>query len=722
MLLPDLIDRSSSFRHTDIQARTNLDPSRQSVLRRSLGEVSWAEYRAILSDADPELRAEALLNFARRQEVAGNTALASEFYQNLSESSEGIPSAIGRRARSHLDAILGIGAAGGRAEFLLRRLATEACDPAGLTGMVLAGGVFRLTRLATLSRLAANPSLGIFSRGMLARATAATAAFALEAPTFTLGTRAAHQILGREVDWSRESLGRDLASSYLVLGGLKVAGWASGAAYRGLAGTSPRSLPLQVLFQQGGMLAGISFGHWLESEAGLRPRLPGATTMVDSLAMLLQFHVAGGLAAGALGEGFQHRERALDLQTEALSRSLPRLRLPGLSLEPQPAFAFSGANAEAAREAPGAVHDLLNGLQIMQMSIFKDGKSPERPAADARASGVVRSAEPRVTEAKLEADVDFFLRGVDNPELGLRAFLDSLPIAAAVARIKGIDGFGRIFVINNRFTDLFGFSEREAGQHPITHFFKISSLPMIATRIHTIVHGGVFQATPMDFLSRDGSYRKIWGSGVVRTVYGESFAFGFYEPRDESQNSKPAINPALKNLQAADGTRLPSLNREGRFELRNTIELSMQLANADSPLMRHFANNDLSVSVQIPQGYSTHTYIDSLTQGLNALTQRSNIATGRRFSLTLLDAYGSHLGTHNWVKNARGFEMSNDASPIPPSAVRVSAAAIPPPPARMPARGLFAEVSRILDGVKGGSASRTPGEENDPGKKGPSRR
>ncbi|MCC6273177.1 MAG: hypothetical protein IT572_06885, partial [Deltaproteobacteria bacterium] len=60
-------------------------------------------------------------------------------------------------------------------------------------------------------------------------------------------------------------------------------------------------------------LAGIFLGHHLEERVGLRPAQSGATTLVDSMAMLLQFHVAGRLSHRAFGERFSAQE--LDLES-----------------------------------------------------------------------------------------------------------------------------------------------------------------------------------------------------------------------------------------------------------------------------------------------------------------------------------------------------------------------------------------------------------------------
>ncbi|MCC7345616.1 MAG: PAS domain-containing protein [Deltaproteobacteria bacterium] len=713
MPLPGLLDRFASPRRAPAHDLESPEPSSRAALRRALGETGYAEYRRILSDPVAELRAEALLNFARRQELSGNLAIAAELYQGLRDDVAGIPASVAAQARAQRDAILGRGDGGRRAEFLLRRLALEACDPAGIAGMVLAGGVFRVARLAALGRLAATPSLGIFSRGFLARAAASTAAFALEAPAFTLGSRATHQALGREVDWSGPALGRDLASSYLVLGGLKVAGWAGGAAYRGAAGTGGilREGPLQLLFQQGGMFGGILFGHWLEAEADLRPRPSGATTLVDSLAMLVQFHVAGRLASRTLGEGFHARELALDLQTETLARSLlPRRRLiPRL----EPAWALASAGFEASR--PEAPRDPILEAQVLQMSILKDGKGPRNPGTPGpRESGVTRSAQPRpAPEPKFE-EVDYFLRGLECPELGLRAFLDSLPMAAAAARIKDGEGLGRFVAVNPKFTELFGYSERQAGAHPLTHFFSLGSAPVSPARLWTLLRAGVFQAGRMEFLGLDGVPRKIWASGVVRNLYGESLAFGFYQPRPEGQSHQPPASPALKVFQAADSARTPALDVEGFFELRSTLELGMQLANPESPLRRHFSGKDLKVRIPISDPFSVPVYAESLSLGLGLLARQAEIPAQRRFSVELRDFMGRSRGLLEWMRGPLGFDALGGGSPgggAAPAAPR-SRATTPPIP-RAPRGKLLEEVSRSLANLRSETEDRgsTPPQE-----------
>ncbi|MFO1463845.1 MAG: hypothetical protein U1F66_08695 [bacterium] len=310
-----------------------------------------AELRALSRETDPELFFEALLHYGISRESRGDVETAARIYARVAEQE-----AFRDRANQRLDAVLGRGAFGPRAEFLARRLAREASDPATLVAMGMAGAAFRLMRLTVFTRLALHPSAHWLTRGFGARALASAAGFAVEAPTFTLAGRLANEALGRESDWSRDALSRDIASSFLVLGALKLGAWGSGTSYRYWNGTGSGlgSRTLGALFQQGGTLAGILLGHRLEQAAGLRPAMDGATTLTDSLAMLLQFHVAGRLGRQAFGENLSRFELELDHRTASLADSLPLRRPAEESLNIfQPALAMA-AIGEGKGLSPGS--------------------------------------------------------------------------------------------------------------------------------------------------------------------------------------------------------------------------------------------------------------------------------------------------------------------------------------------------------------------------------
>ncbi|MDL1873504.1 hypothetical protein FBR05_15090, partial [Deltaproteobacteria bacterium PRO3] len=160
------------------------------------GPALTAEVRALEREADPELYYEGLLALARRQEAAGRVEAAAELYAAVVQEAEAVGALregpLRTRAKEGLDAILGRGAFGPRAEFLLRNLAQQSSDQAMLFAMGTAGAVFRMTRLATLSRLASTPNPGILTQLIGAGRLASLTGFALEAPAFTLAGRLGH--------------------------------------------------------------------------------------------------------------------------------------------------------------------------------------------------------------------------------------------------------------------------------------------------------------------------------------------------------------------------------------------------------------------------------------------------------------------------------------------------------------------------------------------------
>lgn len=423
---------------------------------RWLDSSARAEWQSLSRETIPELFYEAALAFAARQEAAQRLETALEVYARLAREAEAFPG-IQRRAQARLDAIEGRGPGAPRAEFLLRCLAQEASEPTALFAMGAAGAAFRVTRLAALSRLSAAPTANFLTRGFGARAISGLTGFAVEAPTFTLAGKLAGTALGREQDWSLPALGRDLASSFLVLGGLKLAGWGAGAAQRGLGGATGalREGPLRVLFQQGGMLTGILLGHGMEDWAGLRRPVAGATTLVDSLAMLLQFNVAGRLVHAASGPRLRAWERGLQAQTDTLERGLPRLRpiAPG---GPTPALAVAGGRAFAARPSRADARPLE--FPVVFMTGSQEGKAPTAtaPASEARTTESIPPEfrieyPPEIDTLLTEAEAtmrrpDYF----EGDRAELRAKRPSLEAIDRIWFHQAMDLFNRIDYVQSR--------------------------------------------------------------------------------------------------------------------------------------------------------------------------------------------------------------------------------------------------------------------------------
>lgn len=158
----------------------------------------------------------------------------------------------------------------------------------------------------------------------------------------------------------------------------------------------------------------------MEERLGLRPHHDGATTLTDSLAMLLQFHVAGRLTRQAFGPRFAAWERGLDLQGEALRR------LPSFPSGPSPVLGWApvlavvkGPGHETAR-LPDRFFSMGGGGGRGPAATV-EGKLPEvRPSLDGRSRPVDREAAPaiKVIEAQgvfwvIDTDTEARARGLE---------------------------------------------------------------------------------------------------------------------------------------------------------------------------------------------------------------------------------------------------------------------------------------------------------------------
>lgn len=368
----DLFLRRLSFAlPAELRARVRGGPAEDaSRLQAWLGAPAVAELLALQSESDPELFLQGHLRLARSLEAEENYAPALILYETLA--AQGDFAEIQARARGRAAAILGTGPVGARGEFLLRRFAREATDPASLLAMGAAGAVFKTARAATLSRLLSAPGAGVLTRGAGARTAAWLTGFSLEAPAFTFSARGLHYFSDRGTP--SPPLGAELASSFLFLGGLKLGGLAAERLVAGTArplflapGLRSASTRLAV---DGGMLGGILLGHRLEQWAGLRPKLDGATTLTDALAMLLQFKVAGPLTGAALGERFRRYETELELRSRARIAAPPASATRALA-SPLPAGAPAGTPR---REASP-----MRGLWLAEGRVEGSGRDVEGP-------------------------------------------------------------------------------------------------------------------------------------------------------------------------------------------------------------------------------------------------------------------------------------------------------------------------------------------------------
>ena len=371
------------------EALTRLSGSERGRLQASMPAAAFEEMLSLAEEGDPQLFAEGLFAWARRQEVADRLELAGGVYAAFAARDSagaymlaGSSEALRIQAAQRIDAILGRGALGPRAEFLLRRFAREASNPVMIAGMATGSLVFSTTRTALLSRFLASPSRSVLG----ARLASSSLAFLAEVPAFWVTTKGLQEAIAPGSQrWDLATNARELAGLGLTLGALKLSGLASGALSRRLAsGPNPMQWGAgerlgHGLLQQGGTLAGIMLGHRLEESVGLRPHLDGATNLIDSLGMLLQFHVGGRLSQAALGPRFQAYTHELENRARWLEGLEIRQPLgsdrdrfgPGNSLmgEGGPILAMAsggGPPGETSRPARGS--ELRPGILAMSIT------------------------------------------------------------------------------------------------------------------------------------------------------------------------------------------------------------------------------------------------------------------------------------------------------------------------------------------------------------------
>lgn len=331
---------SEALALSDGDLRAALEQTGGAERRAAAQGLRPAELEEILQlsrERDPQLFFEGLLALGQRLEARDDLEAAARVYTILQHSlaAEASSSAsadwrgsLRSRAEGHLQAMRGEGAAGARFEFLSRRLAAQAADPAMLFGMTAAGMAFRLTRVVALSRLLSAPTASVLSRGFLPRALAYSGGVFTESLVFTAGVRAGNAALGRTQDWSLRAVGQEWASGAITLLGLRATGaLAHGAVQRLGTGNSLSLGVTRALVPQIGMFGGILLSHRIEARLGLRPHHADGTELTDAFATLLQFNAAGRLSQGLMGSRWAAFERGMDAQAEALSRTstwLPR--------------------------------------------------------------------------------------------------------------------------------------------------------------------------------------------------------------------------------------------------------------------------------------------------------------------------------------------------------------------------------------------------------------
>lgn len=342
-------------------------------------------------------------------------------------------------------------------EYLLEGFAKEATDPATLAAMAAGGAVYRSARLAAMCRLAGRP--GVLGRGAGLKLAGGLIGFAAEAPTFTAVGR-----WGRGVALSEAGLGRELLSSYIVLGGLKGMG---GLAER--VSRTARHPGLSSWAAHGGMYGGVMMGHALEAAAGLKEWRFGGIEWAEGLALMLQLKVSGKLLHVAGGPRHSTLERELGFRAVRLAEwsAIDRMRPANDGNYPVIAPAANGPH-RAAEERPWALAvgaelqtaaDAMPPRGVRRFQVFgshgdSNSGPPPRPAiawhpngipgpppARERATSEPEAPSPRFREATRPVETLLVIsRSPRAMALHLRIFRSEHPLGPdeAVYRLKSV--------------------------------------------------------------------------------------------------------------------------------------------------------------------------------------------------------------------------------------------------------------------------------------------
>lgn len=460
-------------------------------LRRLLGSAALAECERLLRETDPQFYFSGLLSLSDRLEVSGRLSSALVILRVIAERAP--LAAVARTAQRRIDAAQGTGTLGERVEFLVQRLPRQAADPAAIFAMGTAGMIYRGVRVAALGRLLSNPGARTWTRGLGARAVAASIAFGAETVGFTAAHRLGSAAMGREQDWAASSLGREYASGAISLFALKGMGALSRLGLRQAAGLRGFSGGLAShLLPQAGMFLGILAGHRLEAAAGLREKAGGVSELSEALSLLFQFQVSARLAQHAFGPKWRSMERGLEFNAARLAEAAPSGRtadsvslMPAAieGLAPPLWMAMAAEGGDRGRVKGGGV--LVGGgkagatardfaaMEGLETTRLKTGELARITASELerirnryeRVAGQIDSKARKTYELEfenLETRCEFWRREMERAagfpqyarhhylrdiEIGQRRLLDRvLRFAAAVfsepLRLDGVEGFG----------------------------------------------------------------------------------------------------------------------------------------------------------------------------------------------------------------------------------------------------------------------------------------
>lgn len=296
-------------------------------LRRALGALPASQQQSIQTECggqveslialsrenDPELFFSSLMNIAQDLETDERYVVAGRIYMtivafNRAPGCDPARRRLAERAQARLDFLSGHGTWRDHAELFFR----QTVDPSDLVAFAAAGVVARTVRFATLGRIlqsrsrfaAAGLAAPWFVREPAARLIAGWVGVGMEAPTFTMTSRAFQMLRGRDLDWSQEATDRELRNAYLLFVPTRaMMSFGSLLARRHLGLASMRRATIgQRLFHEGAVQAGILGGLYLThlaqgSRGGPHDSPSSFESLSDGARLYLQFNAMRGPAA-----------------------------------------------------------------------------------------------------------------------------------------------------------------------------------------------------------------------------------------------------------------------------------------------------------------------------------------------------------------------------------------------------------------------------------------
>ncbi len=420
------------------EAMEGLPLYRRSLLSRNLEAGTLSELQSLAGESDPEIFLSSLLSLGRRLRNEGREPVAAAVFQIASQSLDSMPNWRARlgaglvaTARREWQTARGQGPLGARLEGLLRRLGRESTDPSMLIGFAAGAAAFQSFRFLSLARLTSAPA-GFLTRNWGARALAAVAGVGAETVAMSLSARGVREALGAGQAWDLHSLGRDFLSTGITLGLMRSSGFLAEGAFRRVhrleaAGMTAATAPLLTrvsrgLFPQAAMFGALVASNRIEAGRGLRPRTDAATTLVDSLATLLQFNVGARLFHAVQPEGFAAWNRAMELRVRDLSSLSSGISPRGFPpLAPRPVFSvgYEGGGADGKAELGFAMMERPEDSEVRPL-LPSDRPASETTSNPTLYKEVFENAPQPILVTDAEGDIRYAnreARGIFRPTL-----------------------------------------------------------------------------------------------------------------------------------------------------------------------------------------------------------------------------------------------------------------------------------------------------------------